>query len=228
MFAAILIKYISWLRNLPKSDILLIIKGVVSPQTMLALWEVLCESLLHRRIFRINRRLGYMHMSLAFGWFLLIVVGWAETVAYLGMRWVPLQGHVFFKYFAALNGIDAHIALFDFLMDLLLLFVLSGVAMAWYKRRNSAKLGMKQATTRQGGTHFVVVCIPREIDCRKHHSRYLRWRRIPYRQLRQTTLNGIRFWLFGIDLRTDMVDLLIGLRYILYGDAILEIYAYLH
>lgn len=146
MFAAILIKYISWLRNLPKSDILLIIKGVVSPQTMLALWEVLCESLLHRRIFRINRRLGYMHMSLAFGWFLLIVVGWAETVAYLGMRWVPLQGHVFFKYFAALNGIDAHIALFDFLMDLLLLFVLSGVAMAWYKRRNSAKLGMKQAT----------------------------------------------------------------------------------
>ena len=146
MFAAIIIKYVSWLRALPKSDLVLLGKGLVSPQTMMAIWEVVCESLLHRRIFRINKRLGYMHMSLAFGWFLLIVVGWAETVAYLGARWVPLQGHVFFKYFAALNGINTHIAIFDFVMDLLLMFVLSGVALAWYKRRNSAKLGMKRAT----------------------------------------------------------------------------------
>ena len=146
MFAAIIIKYVSWLRALPKSDLVLLGKGLVSPQTMMAIWEVVCESLLHRRIFRINKRSGYMHMSLAFGWFLLIVVGWAETVAYLGARWVPLQGHVFFKYFAALNGINTHIAIFDFVMDLLLMFVLSGVALAWYKRRNSAKLGMKRAT----------------------------------------------------------------------------------
>lgn len=146
MFAAIAIKYFSWLRALPKSDLKLIGKGIVSPQTLTAIWEVVCESLLHRRIFRINKRLGYMHMSLAFGWFLLIVVGWIETMAYLGARWVPLQGHVFFKYFAALNGINSHIAIFDFVMDFLLLFVLSGVAMAWYKRRNSAKLGMKRAT----------------------------------------------------------------------------------
>lgn len=146
LFVTIIIKYISWLKSLPKSDLKLIVKGILSPQTLVSIWEVVRESLLHARIFRVNRRLGYMHMSLAFGWFLLIVVGWIETVAYLGFRWVPLQGHVFFKYFAALNGLNAHIAIFDFVMDLLLLFVLSGVTLAWYKRRNSAKLGMKRAT----------------------------------------------------------------------------------
>ena len=44
--------------------------------------RVVSESLHHRRIFRVNPLLGYMHMSLAFGWFLLIAVGWAETIAY--------------------------------------------------------------------------------------------------------------------------------------------------
>ena len=85
-------------------------------------------------------------MSLAFGWFLLIVVGWMETVAHLGLRWVPLQGHVFFKYFVPLNDITEHKPQFDFVMNLLLLFVLSGVAMAWFKRLRSRALGMQKTT----------------------------------------------------------------------------------
>ena len=146
MFTVLAIKYITWLRNLPKSDWRLIAKNFFSLRTVTALWEVVSESLLHRRIFKVNPALGYMHMSLAFGWFLLIAVGWAETVAYLGMRWVPLQGHVFFKYFAALNNISAHNPTFDFVMDLLLLFVLSGVGMAWLKRVRSRILGMRKTT----------------------------------------------------------------------------------
>ena len=146
MFAIVLIKYFSWLRNLPKSDMKLIVKGLFSSRSIAAAWEVVSESLLHRRIFRVNPLLGYMHMSLAFGWFLLIVVGWIETVAYLGFTWVPLQGHVFFKYFVPLNGIEGHMPLFDFVMDALLLFVLSGVALAWFKRMRSRALGMKRTT----------------------------------------------------------------------------------
>ena len=146
LFSVILIKYLSWLRDLPKSDIKLILKGIPSPRTIAAAWEVVSESLLHRRIFRVNPLLGYMHMSLAFGWFLLIAVGWVETVAYLGFEWVPLQGHVFFKYFAALNGITEHKPVFDFLMDFLLLFVLSGVGLAWIKRMRSRAMGMKRTT----------------------------------------------------------------------------------
>lgn len=146
LFAAIVIKYLSWLRNLPKKDWILIIKNILTWRSITALWEVVCESLLHRRIFKVNPKLGYMHMSLAFGWFLLIAVGWMETVAYMGFRWVPLQGHVFFKYFVPLNGIEGHKPMFDFVMDLLLLFVLSGVVMAWLKRARSRALGMKKTT----------------------------------------------------------------------------------
>ena len=146
LFAAIAIKYVSWLRNLPKSDWKLIATSIFSWRTLAAVWEVVCESLLHRRIFKVDARLGYMHMSLAFGWFLLIVVGFIETIAYLGLRWIPLQGHVFFKYFVPLNGIMEHKPLFDFVMDLLLLFVLSGVALAWFKRLRSRALGMRKTT----------------------------------------------------------------------------------
>ena len=146
LLTTVLIKYFSWLRNLPKSDLKLIAKGIFTTRSIAAIWEVICESLLHRRIFRVNRLLGYMHMSLAFGWFLLIAVGAIETIAYLGLKWVPLHGHVFFKYFIPLNGIEGHMPLFDFVMDALLLFVLSGVALAWFKRIRSRSLGMKRTT----------------------------------------------------------------------------------
>ena len=146
MFLCVVWKYLSWLRQLPASDMLLIAKGLFTHRTLGALFEVICESLLHCRIFRRNAVLGYMHMSLAFGWFLLIAVGWMETVAYLGTQWVPLQGHVFFKYFVPLNGIQGHKPLFDTIMDALLLFVLSGVTLAWFKRLRSRLMGMQRTT----------------------------------------------------------------------------------
>ena len=146
MGIAIVTKYAVWFCRLPKSDKILIFKGLPTRRTLEAVWETVRESLLHRRIFRVNPVLGYMHMSLAFGWFLLIAVGWVETTAYLGARFVPLQGHVFFKYFMPLYGITDHRPVFDFIMDALLLFVLSGVALAWFKRVRSRALGMRRTT----------------------------------------------------------------------------------
>ena len=99
MFAVIVIKWSFWLMRLPRVDRVKIRRGLFTRQTLLGAWEVVRESLLHVRIFRTNPVLGYMHASLAFGWFLLIVVGWIETTVYLGLEPVPLQGHVFFKYF---------------------------------------------------------------------------------------------------------------------------------
>lgn len=136
-------KWLFWLGHLPRADKMLILRGIPTRATFGAIGEVISESLLHRRIFRIDPLLGYMHMSLAFGWFLLIAVGWIETVAYVGFRYVPLQGHVFFKYFA--TGLD-HKPFFEFVMDLLLLFVLSGVALAWGKRFYSKAMGMRRTT----------------------------------------------------------------------------------
>ena len=94
MFVVLLWKWGSWLCRLPRADKKRILFGLPTRRTLAAVWEVISESLLHRRIFKVNPLLGYMHMSLAFGWFLLIAVGWIETIAYLGFRYVPLQGHV--------------------------------------------------------------------------------------------------------------------------------------
>lgn len=146
LFVALATKWILWIVRLPKVDKRLIAHNFFSLSTLVAIWEVVRESLLHVKIFRRNPLLGFMHMSLAFGWFLLIVVGWIETIVYLGFEMIPLQGHVFFKYFMPLNGIEAHIPLFEQLMDALLLLVLMGVALAWFKRIASKTMGMRRAT----------------------------------------------------------------------------------
>ena len=146
MFAMIAAKWLLWFIHLPKVDRRLVRRNILTRKTLHATAEVVRESLLHARIFKVNPLLGYMHMSLAFGWFLLIVVGWIETIFYLGFEPIPLQGHVFFKYFIPLNGITEHHILFEHLMDALLLFVLSGVALAWYKRLRSRAMGMRKTT----------------------------------------------------------------------------------
>ena len=153
MFIVLLWKWGLWLYRLPLADKKRILFGLPTRRTFSAIGEVVGESLLHRRIFRVNPLLGYMHMSLAFGWFLLIAVGWIETVAYLGFRYVPLQGHVFFKYFS--TGLQ-HKPVFDFLMDLLLLFVLSGVALAWGKRFFSKRMGMRRTTKHVPGDRIAL------------------------------------------------------------------------
>ena len=156
MFLTLLWKWGRWLYLLPHADKLRILRGLPTRATLDAVGEVISESLLHRRIFRINPLLGYMHMSLAFGWFLLIAVGWIETIAYLGFRYVPLQGHVFFKYFATNLP---HKPVFELTMDLLLLFVLSGVALAWGKRLRSRALGMRRTTKHVPGDRIALTAL---------------------------------------------------------------------
>ena len=85
MFIVLLWKWGLWLYRLPLADKKRILFGLPTRRTFSAIGEVVSESLLHRRIFRVNPLLGYMHMSLAFGWFLLIALGWIETVAYLSL-----------------------------------------------------------------------------------------------------------------------------------------------
>ncbi len=146
MAVAIVTKYTLWTIHLPSEDKQLIRRNIFSAKSLAAVWEVVRESLLHARIWRVNPVLGYMHTSLAFGWFMLIVIGWIETVAYLGFVWVPLRGHVFFKYFMPVNGIEGHNAGLAFAMDLMLAVVLSGVALAWIKRMRSRLMGMRRTT----------------------------------------------------------------------------------
>ncbi len=142
LFGVMWTKFISWISRLPKTDKQLILKNALSSASFVALWEVFRECLLHMRIRRVNPRLWYMHMSLAFGWFLLITVGKIEGVIALGSAVNPPYVDVFFrKYFPYI-----HVPGFGFLMDFLLLFILSGLGMAIYKRFNSQRLGIKRTT----------------------------------------------------------------------------------
>lgn len=142
LFAVILWKWGSWLFRLPGEDKRSILRGFFSVATLKALWEVFMESLVHRRIWKVNPLLGFMHMSLAFGWLLLIAVGWVE--AYYVLGGVPLHAHVFFRFFD--DTVHSGFNVFALVMDLLLLIVLTGVGLAWFKRARSRALGMKKTT----------------------------------------------------------------------------------
>src|SRR5674536_100600 len=68
-----------WFLDLSKPDKLRLQRGFFGNSFALSLKEIFMESLIHRKILKANLRLGYMHMSLAFGWFLLIFFGTVEA-----------------------------------------------------------------------------------------------------------------------------------------------------
>ncbi len=141
------VTYARWLRKTSAAERKRLLAGVFSARTFEAAGEIFRECLLHLRIFRFNPRLGYMHMSLAFGWFLLIAVGKLETMLFTNDGFNPPYLPVFFKYFYP-GGIPVNFEglFFLTLMDLLLIFVLSGLALAVVKRFRSRFLGMKRTT----------------------------------------------------------------------------------
>lgn len=138
LFAKIWTRFFSWISALPKADRRQIIKNCISKHTFIALWEAFCEILIHRRMFKINKLLWYMHFSLAFGWFLMIVVAKLQVATYLKNPVNPPYVEIFFeRYFPFYENV-----VFDFILDLLLLFVLSGLVLAIYKRKNTEKFGI--------------------------------------------------------------------------------------
>ena len=70
---------VKWFLNLSRQDKLRLQRGFFGKSFGQSIREIFFESLIHRKILKTNFRLGYMHMSLAFGWFLLIVFGTLET-----------------------------------------------------------------------------------------------------------------------------------------------------
>jgi len=146
LFAVVIYRFIFWFRSLDRKQMYFVKKNIISFKTVSAVWEIFREALLHRNIYKKNPLLGYMHMSLAFGWFLLIVVGKTESSFYAGTFFEEPWLAIFFKYFAKAQHEYFMAAQFSFIMDLLLLIVLSGVALALIKRLRSKVLGMKKST----------------------------------------------------------------------------------
>ncbi|MBA4410255.1 MAG: (Fe-S)-binding protein [Bacteroidota bacterium] len=145
-----------WISSLSHIDKSRIIHSIFTPKSWLALREIVLESLLHRKIFRKNAVLGYMHMSLAFGWFLLIVIGHIEAFYHYQTLSVPAYKAIFMRYFVSGPSTTLSGKILAASMDLLLLFVLSGVALACYKRVNSHLFGLKKTTRLKMGDHIAL------------------------------------------------------------------------
>lgn len=135
-----------WFRQLSRPDKLRLQRGFFGMPFMQSLREIFMESLLHRKIFLRNPVLGYMHMSLAFGWFLLIVFGTIEADFFGEKHLNPPSHAIFFRYFNPEHGAAGVEKIFAFWMDLLLAFILSGLLLAMVKRFIPGLMGMKKTT----------------------------------------------------------------------------------
>ncbi len=148
-----------WISQLSKIDKSRILHNIFTRKTIQAIHETFMESLLHRKIFRKNPVLGYMHMSLAFGWFLLIVVGHIEAYQHYQTLSIPVYKTIFMRYFATQPSVTFAGKILAASMDLLLLFVLSGVLLAYYKRFNSRTFGMKKTTQLKTGDRIALIAL---------------------------------------------------------------------
>ena len=147
LFAICIWKYVRWYKQFDRLQRAIIRKNILSWKFIPAIWEAFREGILHIRISRKNLILGYMHRSIAFGWFLLIVVGFVEshitpTIGNAHPFWMA----IFYRFFIHSHGSFTGAMLLTTIMDLLLIYILSGILMAVVKKIYSRALGMKKAT----------------------------------------------------------------------------------
>ena len=135
-----------WFRELSRPDKLRLQRGFFGLPFALSLKEIFLESLIHRKILKSNLRLGYMHMSLAFGWFLLILFGTIEADIFGTKHLNAPYKAIFFRFFNPEHGRTGFQATYGFLMDLILAFILSGLLLAVIKRFYSRAVGMRKTT----------------------------------------------------------------------------------
>ena len=145
LFGICIWKYVRWYKQFDQLQRAIVRKNLFSWKIIPALWEMFREGILHIRISRKNLVLGYMHRSIAFGWFLLIVVGFIET------HLTPASSHpfwmaIFYRFFFHEHQTFTGAMVFTNIMDFLLVYVLSGILLAVIKKFYSRILGMKKTT----------------------------------------------------------------------------------
>jgi Fe-S oxidoreductase len=164
-------RFYGWINELRPEDKYKFLRSLRTWKVFSALKDLFLESLLHRKLYRKNPLLGYMHMSFALGWFLLIVTGNLESRIYSGLYINPPYYPIFLKFFIH----DKRVLPFEiftvpgffrFSMDLLLLFVLSGLVLAIIKRSRSKWFGMKKTTEHQLTDRVAMACLWLIFPCR--------------------------------------------------------------
>ncbi len=141
------------LAKIPAKDRRRLWKSLFIPKIALKnVKDLFCDCLFHTKIWKRKPLLGYMHSAIAFGWFMLIVLGHLEVALFVPKHLAWTEGGlfypIFYRFFVWIN--PGHVSLrgwfFFFLMDFFLLYVLTGVGMAIFKRFRSIVLGMRHTT----------------------------------------------------------------------------------
>lgn len=200
ILAYLLIGLIRLFKHIPGPDRKKLLISLVTPTAIYKnTRDIICDCLIHVKIFKRKALLGYMHASIAFGWFMLIVIGHIEVALYVPQRNGVLYYPVFFRYFVKQEGdVTLRGAFFFFLMDFFLLMVLSGIGLAMYKRIRSTALGMRRTTKPSLADRIALICL---------------WAIFPLRLLAESFTAGISggsfltkpmHWLFASFLGNDM------------------------
>lgn len=163
----LLVGLIRVLYHLTGEDRIKLLKSLFIPKTALKnLKDLFCDCLLHTKIWKRKPLLGYMHSAIALGWFLLIIVGHLEVYIFAprhleGISKGSLYYPIFYRFFIWIN--PAHETLrgtvFFFIMDLLLLYILSGIGLAMFKRVRSIALGMRHTTKPSMADRVALYCL---------------------------------------------------------------------
>ena len=133
--------------QLPAADRRKFYLSLITPTTIVKnIKDIFCDCLFHVKLWKRNKVLGYMHSSIAFGWFMIIVIGHIETILYIPERLHRLYYPIFFRYFMEVQNETLQGAFFFFLMDFFLLVILSGITLAIIKRFRSRIVGMRRTT----------------------------------------------------------------------------------
>ncbi len=133
--------------ELPRSDRQKFLLSLITPKTV---WknikDIFLNCLIHVKLWKRNKVLGFMHSSIAFGWFMLIVLGHIEVMLFLPERTRFFYYPIFFNFFVAEGENTIQGAVLFFLMDLFLLVILCGITLAVIKRFRSLLFGMRRTT----------------------------------------------------------------------------------
>lgn len=142
--------------QLPKEDRRKLGRSLINPKSA---WknikDLFNDCLFHVKIWKRKPLLGYMHSSIAFGWFMIIIIGHIESIMLSPLKGieVPLMQKlasnlylpIFFRFFAVEElSLKAHIL--SFLMDFFLLMIISGIVIAVVKKKKPKQVGLKRVT----------------------------------------------------------------------------------
>ena len=180
--------------QLPQDDRRRFWRSLVTPKTAWAnIRDLFGDCLFHVKIWKRNPILGYMHSAIAFGWFMIIVIGHVMLFTLKPLEGVEADGlartftnfyyPIFYKHFALETPV------FAFLMDFFLIVIITGIFIAVVKKIYSGMVGVKRVTKFGFADNMVRLAL---------------WTIFPFRLIAEKTDIMTFWWLYSIDLMIFM------------------------